>query len=58
VRVRGSFSRSGGAGTSTFHFSGRLGGRSLRAGSYVLIATPSASGLTGRAVSVRFQITP
>jgi hypothetical protein len=56
VRVPGSFSRSGASGTSAFRFSGRLGGQRLRAGKYMLIATASASGLTGRAVSAPFQI--
>jgi hypothetical protein len=37
-RVRGSFSDRGGAGANRVRFSGRLGGRALRRGSYRLVA--------------------
>lgn len=34
-----SFDRSGGAGANRFHFSGRIGGKALRAGSYRLVGS-------------------
>jgi Ca2+-binding RTX toxin-like protein len=44
VRVRGSFSQAGQAGSNTFRFTGRVGGRRLRLGRYrlVLVATDGA----------------
>ena len=38
-------------------FAGRVGGRTLRPGRYVLVATPLAGdGRAGKALSVRFRI--
>ncbi|MGI8411580.1 MAG: RCC1 domain-containing protein [Solirubrobacteraceae bacterium] len=56
VSVRGSFTRAGSAGANRFRFTGRLGGRALKLGSYVLVATPTAAVKTGRPVVVGFQI--
>ena len=56
VRVPGQFSLAGHTGVNTFHFSGRLRGRKLRLGRYILIATPTAGGRPGRAASAAFRI--
>jgi hypothetical protein len=45
--VLGSFTEHGNAGANHFHFTGRLNGHALPAGSCTLIATPRASGVTG-----------
>jgi hypothetical protein len=52
----GSFKHSDAAGRNQFHFSARLKGKKLKPGSYVLVGVPTASGLTGRAVSATFKI--
>ena len=56
VTLRGSFTRSGTAGSNTFRFTGRLSGRRLTAGRYRLVATPSAGGRTGPGASASFRI--
>lgn len=56
IPVRGSFSRMARAGASSFYFTGRVGARTLRRGSYRLLATPTAGGLAGRSVSTTFRI--
>jgi hypothetical protein len=57
VPVRGSFTRKGGAGRNSFHFTGRVGGRKLPRGSYRLQATPrAAAGNVGRRVTSQFRI--
>jgi len=57
ARVRGSFEHAGRAGANTFRFRGRVAGRALRPGRYVLVATPlAADGRPGRATRVRFRI--
>ena len=43
VRVRGSFTHTGTAGLNHFRFTGRLAGRRLRPGRYLLQATPLTS---------------
>jgi hypothetical protein len=53
----GSFSRAGRAGRNSFLFDGRLGGRKLAVGSYMLDATPQANRLTGKTASAAFTIT-
>ena len=52
VRVSGSFTRSRGAGTDRFTFSGRIGGRALKPGRYRLLTTPG----TGRTVRATFRV--
>jgi DNA-binding beta-propeller fold protein YncE len=52
----GSFVRAGVAGTNRFRFTGRLRGRTLPAGTYLLVATPTAKGRTGVARRVTFRI--
>jgi hypothetical protein len=56
VTLSGSFTRTGNAGTNTFRFTGRIGGKRLKPGTYKLVATPKANGQTGRPVSVTFHI--
>jgi hypothetical protein len=56
VTLNGSFTRNGGAGKNSFHFSGRLNGRKLKPGRYRLVATPSAGGRKGKPTSVGFRI--
>jgi hypothetical protein len=57
ARVRGSFEHDGRAGANTLRFRGRVAGRALRPGRYVLVATPlAADGRPGRATRVRFRI--
>jgi hypothetical protein len=43
----GSFTHSDLARRDSFHFTGRLGGRTLKPGSYKLRAFPTANGMTG-----------
>lgn len=57
VPVKGSIVRSSRAGANSFYFSGRLGGRRLARGSYRLMATPAANGLSGASLSRSFRIT-
>jgi hypothetical protein len=52
----GSFTHSDVAGRDSFHFTGRLGGRKLKPGSYKLRALPRASGMTGQGATIPFRI--
>jgi hypothetical protein len=56
VTLSGSFTLTGVAGTNKFHFTGRLNGKRLAPGKYMLVATPQANGKTGRAVATSFKI--
>jgi hypothetical protein len=56
VRI-GSFRHSDVAMRERFYFTGRLGERKLKPGSYQLRALPLANGKTGRAVAIAFRIT-
>jgi Ca2+-binding RTX toxin-like protein len=57
VKVNGSFSGPGNAGDNRFRFTGRLNGKKLRVGKYVLIGSPvDASGNKGKRVRARFRI--
>jgi len=59
VRVRGSFSRHGEAGSDSFRFTGRIGGRRLRPGKYRLAAVPrDLLGTSGTVKRARFRIKP
>jgi hypothetical protein len=52
----GGFTRVDGAGANSFRFTGRINGRPLAKGSYVLRAAPKLGGLTGPTVSAAFTI--
>ncbi len=56
-RVKGSFSRSGKAGTNSFHFTGRLRGKKLSPGRYrlVMVAT-DAAGNKSKPKRAKFRI--
>ena len=56
VTLRGSFIRAAKAGRNTFRFSGRLRGRKLAPGRYLLAATPAANGKRGRTRTTAFRI--
>ncbi len=52
LTLKGSFAHSGRAGANSFRFTGRLRGRKLRRGRYVLVARPAG----GKASSRKFRI--
>jgi hypothetical protein len=56
VTLHGSFARSGLAGANSFRFTGRLGGKTLKPGTYALVATPMANGKAGHAATATFRI--
>jgi hypothetical protein len=56
VTLRGSFVRSGLAGANSFRFTGRLGSKTLKPGTYALVATPIANGKAGHAATATFHI--
>lgn len=57
VALPGSFVRPAARGARSFRFTGRLGGRTLKPGDYVLVAAATAGGRTGDAVRRSFRIT-
>lgn len=56
VALGGAFSRSARATVNTFTFTGRVGGRTLKPGSYRLVATATAAGVVGNTVTRTFRI--
>jgi hypothetical protein len=54
----GSFGHSDRRGANRVHFSGRLHGRALRPGHYVLRLTATRDGQRGRTVAIRFTVLP
>ncbi|MDQ6775818.1 MAG: hypothetical protein M3071_06250 [Actinomycetota bacterium] len=52
----GSFTHVDNAGANSVVFTGRLGGRALAAGSYLLEVAPTLGSLTGKTSSARFQV--
>jgi hypothetical protein len=52
----GSFTHRDRAGNVKVHFTGRIRGRKLTPGRYLLVLTPTANGQTGRAVNLSFRI--
>ena len=52
----GSFPHNDTAGPDQLHFSGRIAGRTLARGSYVLALTPHANGRTGATIRLSFRI--
>jgi hypothetical protein len=57
VALPGSFVRPAARGARSCRFTGRLGGRTLMPGDYVLVAAATAGGRTGNAVRRAFRIT-
>jgi hypothetical protein len=58
VTLRGSFIADGNVGKNALRFSGRIAGKGLTRGSYLLLARPSAGGVTGTSVKVAFRVGP
>jgi PKD domain len=57
VTLRGAFVHAGSRQSNRFHFTGRLGGRKLRPGTYRLVGVPTdASGNRGKSVRAQFRI--
>ena len=57
VALKGSFAQSGKAGQNSLKFTGRLGGKALKPGSYRLLATPAPAGAAkATPVSAAFKI--
>lgn len=56
VTLAGSFTHGSGAGASSLRFTGRLAAHALKPGRYVLVATPSAGGISGAPRTVPFRI--
>jgi hypothetical protein len=54
--LRGTITHSGAAGSNHFIFSGKLGRHKLGPGSYRLVGTPSAGGVTGTRLSAGFRL--
>src|SRR5205085_12224447 len=54
----GTFTHADRAGANKFFFTGRVRGKTLKAGSYRLDATPRSGGKNGKTVSVKFRIVP
>jgi hypothetical protein len=52
----GSFTHTDVAGRDSFHFTGRVGGRKLKPGSYKLRALPRANGTAGLAATIPFRV--
>jgi len=57
VELRGSLTLAGNAGAHRFHFTGRLAGKKLKPGSYLLVADPSA-GRPEQPITTAFRISP
>ncbi len=57
TRAVGSFTHQDLAGSNSFPFTGRLRGHPLASGSYILEATPTLGGLSGKTRTARFHIT-
>jgi Divergent InlB B-repeat domain len=58
VMQRGSFMLNGKAGKNAFRFTGRLAGKVLPHGTYVLVASPNADGVIGGMVEIAFRLGP
>jgi hypothetical protein len=56
VTLPGHFTLAAQPGANSFAFTGRIGGKRLKPGSYRLVATPTANGRTGQPVSASFRI--
>jgi hypothetical protein len=58
VSLPGTLVRQAQAGRNAFTFAGRINGRRLAPGTYLLIATPIAGGGAGKPESARFELLP
>jgi predicted outer membrane repeat protein len=56
VALRGSVIVSGKTGNNALRFTGRLAGKELARGTYVLVASPSADGIAGTIVKTGFRV--
>ncbi len=56
VKLPGGFKRAGHAGVNRFRFTGRLRGRKLAPRRYLLLATPTANGKSGKRRTARFRV--
>jgi hypothetical protein len=56
VTLPGGFTLRGLVGLNSFRFMGRIGGKTLKPGTYSLLATPIANGKPGRAATATFRI--
>ena len=56
VRVGRSFTRRFAAGPNSFRLGRRVGGRLLKPGRYLLVATPTTGGRRGQAITSRFRL--
>ena len=56
VPVGKPFIRRFSAGPNSFRFTGRVGGRALKRGRYVVVATPTSDGRRGVAAKARFRV--
>jgi hypothetical protein len=56
VGLHGSFILNGNAGKNAFRFTGRLAGKELAHGTYVLVASPSADGIAGAIAKIAFRV--
>ena len=56
VVLRGSFMLNGKAGKNAFQFTGRLAGKGLARGNYVLVASPSADATAGTIAKIAFRV--
>jgi hypothetical protein len=54
--VRGSFTHTGNAGSNRFKFTGRLGGKSLKPGTYRLTAVATAGSSKSKIKQATFKI--
>ena len=58
VALRGSFTVAGKPGANRFAFTGRLSGKRLKPGGYVLVATPVARGPSAARIGTAFRVIP
>jgi hypothetical protein len=56
MTIPASFTMAGRTGSNRFRFTGRLRGRKLKLGKYLLVATPTAGAKPGRAARAAFRI--
>jgi hypothetical protein len=57
LKAMGSFTHTDRGGSTAMSFNGRLKGRALKAGAYVLSAVPALGSLTGARRTANFKVT-